>query len=300
MRPDAANESGKMSGWAGIAKTLAVCAVVMTVVPFAARIAMDRLSDGKAPSPQNASEKIQALLGDSRTPAERAMDLVRKPKSRWTKSEIERERPLYGWLETQSKTVLPWEWTQTARGKDAVGYGKVWIGLFEDIEDAFGDELKAVRRRLGKRRADIGEWGSLAEGVSNQLERLQAALSTNGVPTSMTVETVRRGWLWGYNRTKKTEILATTDDLRRAVVAESARLKDCREQLTGMRTEASVDEKRQDELEPALAKATAAADELKGLVRSADFSARAVTAEFEAKYLEMLVDLIRLMRTGNR
>lgn len=300
MPPDAANESGKKSGWAGIAKTLAVCAAVMTVVPFAARIAMDRLSDGKTPSQQNASEKIQALLGDSRTPAERAMDLVRKPKSRWTKAEIESERPLYGWLETQSKTVLPWEWTQTAREKDAVGYGKVWIGLFEDTEDAFGDELKEVRRRLGKRRADVAEWEDLADGVSNQLERLQAALSTNGVPTSMTVETVRRGWLWGYSRSKKTETLATADDLHRAVVAESARLKDCRETLSGMRAEVSGDEKRENELEPALDKAAAAADELKDLVRSADFSARAVTAEFEEKYLRILVELVRLMRTGGR
>lgn len=219
------------SGGRGIWRALFVSAFVMIAIPFAARVVMERQFGADATSAQSAVEKFKAIFGDARPPEKRMQECVSKPWRDWTSEEVAACPALYAWLQSHGKTILPWEWSNAAKAKDPAGYRNCWLTIFDELARIGAAEGGELEKLLKNASADRREERALIERMSERLSGLHADLATNGLPATVVSESVRRGWLWGYNRKISKNVVTTAEDLRTAISGQEKALSDRKDRL---------------------------------------------------------------------
>ncbi|MBR4653536.1 MAG: hypothetical protein IKO72_09260 [Kiritimatiellae bacterium] len=138
----------------------------------------------------------------------RARDLLRKPLAEWTPHEREVEPELHAWLESVGRKLLPWEWSQAARGKDPEGHAKAWGDLFSAERKKLESSLEKVEQHTVAIRKDIADETLLRDHATDQIARVEAILATNAYPATVMLETLKKGLLWGWNRGEESLHLA--------------------------------------------------------------------------------------------
>lgn len=198
----------------------------MLALPFGLRLVLDRYLPSKQEEAKSATEKFQDMFGDGRAPVVTAERLLRKPYGQWTESEIATEPEMHDWLASHAKSILPWEWSEAAKEKDAAGYGKAWrklrnelAGMCEDGCGRIGKATKRAQDEVEARTAFVGR-------MTNQLERLEGDLSTNGLPAAVRLETVERGWLWGYSSKVEKRKVGEVVELGKVIAAEKEKVRE--------------------------------------------------------------------------
>ena len=226
----------------GAVKLVAVCLVLMVGVPFGIRLVLDRYAPRDEDATLSAAEKMQELFGDGMTPPERSRDLLVRPLDKWTERDIAAEPVLHRWLKAQAKTVLPWDWSEAAKAKDAVGYSKCWKAMIRELSATCDGTVSAAKRRIRALDPEIAEQKGLVARVAVRIAGMNAALATNGVPATVEIETVERGRFWGFNRKIEKRALSGLEDLRETIDAEAKRLAKLRETIAGLEAERSAAE----------------------------------------------------------
>ena len=215
------------------------CAVLMLAVPFGLRVILDRVAPREAEKSLSATEKLQTILGDARPSAATAAELLKKPLDKWTAEEIAAEPALSGWLRAHAKRIFPWEWSEAQRTKNAPGYQQTWADLFEEFGDGCRSAIKTETKALARTREELEVRTAFIGRLTNRIARLEVDLATNGVPTTVTDETVRPGWLWGFSCKEKVRPVADVEALRQAVDSESRKLADERQTVAALANEAA-------------------------------------------------------------
>lgn len=215
------------------------CAVLMLAVPFGLRILLDHVVPREEEKSLSASEKLQTILGDARPTAATAGVLLKKPLDKWTAEEVATEPALAGWLKAHAKRIFPWEWSEAQRIKDAEGCRKTWADLFEELGDGCRSAIKAETKSLARAREELEVRTAFIGRLTNRIAQLEADLATNGVPTTVTDEAVRPGWLWGFSSKEKVRSVANVEDLRLAVDSESRKLAGERQTVAALAKEAA-------------------------------------------------------------
>ena len=200
------------------------CAVLMLAVPFGLRVLLDRVAPREDEKSLTAAEKLQTILGDARPSAASAGELLKKPLDAWTKDEAAAEPALAGWLKARAKRIFPWDWSEAQRAKNAEGYRQVWADLFEELGDGCRSAIKTETKALARTREELEVRTAFIGRLTNRIVRLEADLATNGAPTTVTDETVRRGWLWGFSSKEKTRSVVDAGELRQVVESESQKI----------------------------------------------------------------------------
>ena len=152
------------------------------------------------PPPPRPAQLPNAPMDMAAIARNRARILLRTPPARWTASDRQAEPAIFGWLSAQAKTVLPWEWSETARTKDPDGYARAWRTLFAGQQKMLSDVGKDVHRRMDRLSSAIEMETFLHTYATNQLMRLNAQFATNAYPATVKVETLTKGRFWGWNR----------------------------------------------------------------------------------------------------
>ena len=204
---------------------LALSAFVMIAVPFGLRVLTDCLGEAEGEADQSTVEKLAEIFGDGRTPAQRLSELATKPHGDWTPEEAAANPRLFAWLKRHARTVLPWEWSETAKAKDVAGYCRIWSSLFDELEKVRNREQSALAKELKRANEDQAEERALVERVNARLRDARSDLATNGIPATVVSETVRRGLLWGFNRKLKKQTASSLDELKTVIAAEEASLR---------------------------------------------------------------------------
>lgn len=70
--------------------------------------------------------------------------LLVKPLSQWTEAERRGAPEIVEWLLAHDRVILPWEWSEAAQTKDAVGYVESWRSLLKELDA----EVIRVRRQV--------------------------------------------------------------------------------------------------------------------------------------------------------
>ena len=215
------------------------CAVLMLAVPFGLRVLLDHVAPREAEKSLSATEKLQTILGDARPSAATAAELLKKPLDKWTAEEIAAEPALSGWLRAHAKRIFPWEWSEAQRTKNAPGYQQTWADLFAELGNGCQLAIKAETKSLARAREELEVRTAFIGRLTNRIARLEVDLATNGVPTTVTDETVRPGWLWGFSCKEKVRPVADVEALRQAVDSESRKLADERQTVAALAKEAA-------------------------------------------------------------
>ena len=215
------------------------CAVLMLAVPFGLRILLDHVAPREEEKSLTAAEKLQTILGDARPSAVTAGELLKKPLDKWTTDELATDPALAGWLRAHAKRIFPWEWSEAQRTKNAPGYQQTWADLFEEFGDGCRSAIKTETKALARTREELEVRTAFIGRLTNRIARLEVDLATNGVPTTVTDETVRPGWLWGFSCKEKVRPVADVEALRQAVDSESRKLADERQTVAALANEAA-------------------------------------------------------------
>ena len=243
----------------------------MLAVPFGLRIILDHVAPREEEKSLTAAEKLQTILGDARPPAATAAQLLQKPLEKWTAEEAAAEPALAGWLKANAKRIFPWDWSEAQRAKNTDGYRQIWADLFEELGDGCRTAIKTETKTLARVREELEVRTAFIGRLTNRVARLEADLATNGVPTTATDETVRRGWLWGFSSKEKVRPVADVGELRQVVESESQKLAGERQTVAALTKEAARAEaevRAQNELLAAMANVgEAEADRLAVVVR---------------------------------
>lgn len=206
----------------GVLKTLAICAIVMVVLPFGLRTLTERFIPRPSETDLTATEKLQELLGDApRLPAS-AETLLVKPLDRWTKQDVAAEPEIHGWLAAHAQAVLPWDWSERARAKDEEGYRDAWRKLGRELLSACETELGGSLKRVKSMKSELRERMDFAVGLTNRIRRLEGLAATNSFPVQVECERLERGFFWGFNRKRRVKTAADAAELQRIVREEAA------------------------------------------------------------------------------
>ena len=127
-----------------------IALLLMLVVPGAFRVWM-----AFNPPPSKPSDGMPSALDSAFLEVGRAMLLLRKPLETWTVRDRESEPALFAWLGTHAKTILPWEWSASARAKDVSGYVRLWRELLDEQRKILDRSLREIRRRMRDERSAI-------------------------------------------------------------------------------------------------------------------------------------------------
>lgn len=228
----------------GTLKLVVTCVVLMVAVPFGLRHLLDRYAPRDDEATRSASEKMQELFGDGLTPSERSRELLVKPVGDWTERDVATEPALHRWLKAHEKTVLPWDWSEAAKAKDAVRYSKCWKSMIRELSETCDGTVSAAKRQMRTMDPEIAEQKGLVTRVAARLDAMKSALASNGVPVTVEIETVERGRFWGFNRKIEKRTLESADALRETIGAETKRLAKLRETIAGLETERSAADRR--------------------------------------------------------
>ncbi len=234
-----------------------IALLLMLVVPGAFRVWM-----AFNPPPSKPSDGMPSALDSAFLEVGRAMLLLRKPLETWTVRDRESEPALFAWLGTHAKTILPWEWSASARAKDVSGYVRLWRELLDEQRKILDRSLREIRRRMRDERSAIEVETTLYVHATNETTRLSLLFATNSYPSS--VETIRlsKGRFWGWNREKEIHELpnvAAARTLSESIasngMAHVGRIRDLEKSVAGKTAEEYVHVKLLEEVEASLRQA---------------------------------------------
>lgn len=254
--------SRKDGGWLGIVKMLIGCAVVMIVLPYCARLALERMNGNDLDEQLSAAEKLQAMFGESRPSKDRLTEMLHKPLAKWNDLESKSMPAMHAWLKDHAKSVLPWEWTDTARAKDQEGYRRVWLSLYGDLGKSGRGEIRRLERSCKSWHAETEECRWLAGRITNQLARVKADLSTNGLPTIVRIDSFVKGRFWGYNHKSQNHTVASAKELQDFLLDESNRLSSCQSRISELMSLVAIAESRRSDIERILSSVDSSVQDL--------------------------------------
>ncbi len=179
-----------------LVKVLIISVLVMMVLPL-----MYRVFFYEEPPPPSAAEvpRLEQILDRMTDDWERA--ILKTPLAKWTARDKERSSEIHAWLTAHANMVLPWEWTEEARGKDLRGYLGVWEVLLDECVDSVEDEEKVFNRAYKKFTAALSNDQTIFTHDTNELMRVYQAIGVvTNYPVTLVCTNLTKGRLWGWNR----------------------------------------------------------------------------------------------------
>jgi len=174
-------------------RLFAVAFIVMMVVPLAYRVFVHFWPP---------EEKPHQTLAQFLEEAQRAsgIKLLTKPIAKWSDAEMKLEPEIYAWLKEQGNEILPWEWTDEARRKDPEGYARCWHRIWKEQKSRCENLLEGLQEEIKRLDRELQIVSAIHTHRTNQIARLSALAATNTFPCQISVERLRKGRLWGWNK----------------------------------------------------------------------------------------------------
>ena len=174
-------------------RLFAVAFIVMMVVPLAYRVFVHFWPP---------EEKPHQTLAQFLEEAQRAssIKLLTKPIAKWSDAEVKLEPEIYVWLKEQGNAILPWEWTEEARRKDPEGYARCWHRIWKEQKSRCESLLEGLQEEIKRLDRELQILATIHTHRTNQIARLSALAETNTFPCQISVEHLKKGRLWGWNK----------------------------------------------------------------------------------------------------
>ena len=147
-----------------------------------------------------------------------------KPIEQWTEAERAEYPAIADWLESRSRQVLPWEWSEQAKTKDLSGYCRLWYSLAEELDR----EIAATAKRLAKEEKSLVDRLEetevyLDDAKARALKLNECAAATN-FPFAVTVTEKKPGFFFGWNDREKTISFISAQDVESCIAEECERV----------------------------------------------------------------------------
>ena len=183
-------------------RVLGVAFLLMMVVPLVYRVVIHFW-----PPEERPQRTLEQFFEEAQMA--RCIKLLTTPAEKWSDDEVKVEPEIYAWLNEQGNEILPWEWTGEARRKDPKGYAKCWRRIWKERKSCC-ERLLAEHREEEKRLdRELQIVTTIYAHRTNQIERLKALASTNSFPCQVSLERLKKGRLWGWN--KNVEVIECKD-----------------------------------------------------------------------------------------
>ena len=130
----------------------------------------------------------------------RCIKLLTTPAGKWSEVEVILEPEIHAWLKEQGNEILPWEWTEEARRKDPKGYAKCWRRVWKERGSCCESMLAEQQKENKRLDREIQMLAAIHAHRTNQVARLRGLASTNAFPCQISLERLKKGRLWGWNR----------------------------------------------------------------------------------------------------
>ncbi len=179
-----------------LVRVLIISVLVMMVLPLVYRVFFY-----EEPPPPSAGEvpRLEQILDRITDDWERA--ILKMPLAKWTARDKERASEIHAWLSAHSNVVLPWEWTEEARGKDWQGYFGVWEKLLDECVDAVADEEKEFNRAYKKFATALSNDQTVFTHDTNELMRVYKMIgAVTNYPATFVCTNLTKGLIWGWNQ----------------------------------------------------------------------------------------------------
>ena len=177
-------------------RTCGIALVIMVVLPAAFRVWMAF----HPPPPHEPLSALPSVFDPATIRLERAKRLFLKPLAKWTDTDRAAEPALAEWLVAHEKIVLPWEWSEAARAKDAIGFRNAWHKLLTGECKLLDGVLEDIHKQTKTLNDNADRSQVLYSHATNELARLTAICATNAYPSSVEKTVLSKGLLWGCNR----------------------------------------------------------------------------------------------------
>lgn len=164
-------------------------------------------------TPEEVPPTIALQEALDRASLERSLALLKTPLARWNDSDRAREPKVAEWLETQSRTVLPWEWSNEARTKDPQGYADTWVQTLQPFAESWDGRLKAVGKERQQAEGDLSDILRQLRCMTNSFQLAREKLSAGELPVVVTIARLQKGRFWGWNR--RESFVAVSNDVQR-------------------------------------------------------------------------------------
>lgn len=179
-----------------LVKVLIISVLVMMVLPLVYRVFFYEEPPAKS---EAEVPRLEQILGRITDDWERAV--LKMPLAKWTARDKERASEIHAWLTAHAGMVLPWEWTEEARGKDLRGYLDVWDVLLDECVDAVAKEEKEFNREYKRFSAALSNDQTIFTHDTNELMRIYQAIgAVTNYPVTLVCTNLTKGRLWGWNR----------------------------------------------------------------------------------------------------
>ena len=224
-----------------LVRVFLIAVLVMMVLPLGYRLFFY-----EEPPPPSAAEvpRLEQILDRITDDWERA--ILKTPLAKWTARDKEQASEIYAWLTAHSNVVLPWEWTDEARGKNLQGYLDVWEHLFDECVDAVEDEEKVFNREYKKFAAALLNDQTVFTHDTNELMRVYEMIgAVTNYPVTLVCTNLTKGLIWGWNRKEENLSFDSLQAAQEWCVAEQKETEKRLKDLEGRAAEfAEIEKKR--------------------------------------------------------
>ena len=170
-----------------------VAFMLMMVVPIAYRVFIHF-----SPPEEKPRQSLSQFLEEAKR--ESSVKLLTKPIMKWSDADAKLEPEIYAWLKAQGNEILPWEWTEEARRKDPNGYAKCWRRIWEERKSHCERLLAEHQKEIKRLDRELQVLTAIHAHRTNQIARLRTLAATNTFPCQVSVERLKKGRLWGWNK----------------------------------------------------------------------------------------------------
>jgi len=174
-------------------RLLCVAFLVMMLVPLAYRVFVHFW-----PPEEKPHQSLSQFLEEAQRAS--CVRLLTKPVAKWSDAEARLEPEIYAWLKEQGNEILPWEWTEEARRKDPKGYAKCWHRIWKGQKSRCGRLIAELQKEIKRQERELQILTTIHAHRTNQVARLCALASTNTFPCQVSIERLKKGRLWGWNK----------------------------------------------------------------------------------------------------
>ena len=144
--------------------------------------------------------------------------LLKTPVSKWSETDKKSAPDVLAWLESQSSSILPWEWTEEAVSKDPKGYMNGVSRLMDGFRKTLGSRLSRMRKSENAARRDMEIARTLCAHAEEEARKISAL--TNAYPQRLERKTLSKGRFWGWN--EKKEVVEVADETAKLSLAAEA------------------------------------------------------------------------------
>ena len=174
-------------------RLLVAAFMVMMVIPLAYRVFIHFWPPEEKPH----RTFVQCLEEAQRAGC---IKLLTKPIAKWSDAEVKSEPEIYAWLKEQGNEILPWEWTGEARRKDPRRYAKCWHRIWKECKSRCERRLAEHQKEVKRLNGELQILTTIHTHRTNQIARLSALAATNTFPCQISMERLKKGRLWGWNK----------------------------------------------------------------------------------------------------